>query len=173
MSALCNHTRPDFHFDGETCMYARDLRPGDKLSVLSGSAQAAVREADPADEAGWMSVLLDVSWDGPTLISSDTVLSVRRREPDSQPDPTGDQDDGPVTTVTVDLTVTETVRYEFQSEVELPAAVVDDEDELHGYLDENEELWLDDLDPAGRNSGLYITERTLDKARVAVAGGRS
>ncbi|MGX1025555.1 hypothetical protein [Streptomyces sp. SAI-097] len=173
MSALCNHTRADYHHDGETCMYARDLRPGDKLSVLRGSAQAVVREADPAEEDGWMSVLLDVSWDGPTLISSDTVLSVRRPEPDPQPDTTGDQDDGTLTTVTVELTVTETVTYDFQSEVELPADVVDDENELHSYLDEREELWLDDLDPTGKNGALCITERTLDEARVAGVGGKS
>jgi hypothetical protein len=100
-------------------MYARDLRPGDKLSVLRGSAQAVVWEADPAEEDGWMSVLLDVSWDGPTLISSDKILSVRRPEPDPQPNPTGDPDDGPVSTVTV-----------------APADVVDDEHELHRYVDD-------------------------------------
>jgi hypothetical protein len=120
-----------------------------------------------------MSVLLDVSWDGPTLISSDTVLSVRRPEPDPQADTTGDQDDGPLTTVTVALTVTETVTYDFHSEVELPADVVDDENELHSYLDEREELWLDDLDPTGKTGALCITERTLDEARVAGAGGKS
>lgn len=173
MSSLCNHTRADYHHDGETCMYARDLRPGDKLSVLRGSAQAVVREAALAEEDGWMSVLLDVSWDGPTLISSDKVLSVRRPEPGPQPDPAGDPDDGAVTTVTVALTVTETVTYDFQSEVELPADVVDDENELHSYLDEREELWLDDLDPTGKNGALCITERTLDEARVAGAGDRS
>lgn len=173
MSALCNHTRADYHFDDETCMYARDLRPGDKLSVLRGSAQAVVREAEPAEEDGWMSVLLDVSWDGPTLISSDKVLSVRRPEPDPQPDPTGDPDDSPATTVTVALTVTETVTYDFPSEVEVPADVVDDEAELHSYLDEHEEQWLDDLDPTGKNGALYITERTLDEACLAETGGRS
>lgn len=172
MSALCNHTRRDCHFDDETCMHARDLRPGDKISVLSGSAQAVVRKADPADEDGWMSVLLDVSGDGPTLISAETVLSVRRTEPDPQPDLPDDPDDGPVTTVTVELKVTETVAYQFKSEVELPADVIDDEDELHSYLNENEELWLDDLDPTGGTGTLYITERTLDEASLAVTGAR-
>ncbi|MEU2717963.1 hypothetical protein [Streptomyces sp. NPDC007205] len=177
MSELCNHRRPDFHFEGETCMYGRDLRTGDKLPVLKGSAQAVVREVEPADEDGWMSGLLDVSRDGPTLISSDTVLSVRRPEPETHPrphpDPTADQDDGPVTTATVELTVTEMVTYEFQSEVEIPAEVVNDEDELLRYLNENEELWLDDLDPTGKSSALYITERTLDEVSLTKTGGQS
>jgi hypothetical protein len=100
-----------------------------------------------------------------TLTSAETALPAHR--------PQGDQERTPATTVTVKLTVTETVTYEFQSEVELPANLLGDENELQSYLDENEELWLDDLDPTGKNSALYITERTLDEARVAETTTRS
>ncbi|MFI1177815.1 hypothetical protein [Streptomyces melanogenes] len=158
MSELSNHTQANHHPVGETCIYAQDLRPGDRLSVLSG--WAVVREAGPADKNGWVSVLIDVCGDGPMLIGSDTVLSVRRPEPVPESDGTEGEDD-PDVTVTVDLTVTETVLYEFRSEVEVPASVAADEHELHEYLDENESLWLDDLDPTGKNSA--ITERTLDE----------
>ncbi|WP_328898552.1 hypothetical protein OHR86_00030 [Streptomyces sp. NBC_00441] len=69
-------------------------------------------------------------------------------------------------TVTVELTVTEDVTYEFRSEVEVPAEIATDPDELHDYLTENEELWLDDLNPVG--GVLYINERHLDQAALVL-----
>ncbi|MFD5728415.1 hypothetical protein ACFWMT_20295 [Streptomyces sp. NPDC058368] len=69
-------------------------------------------------------------------------------------------------TVTVELTVTEAVTYEFRSQVEIPADVAADPDELHDYLTQNEELWLDDLDPVGPT--VTINERHLDQADVVL-----
>lgn len=81
------------------------------------------------------------------------------------PDTTPDAAEETVT-VTVELTVTEDVTYEFSSEVEIPAGIAADPDALHEHLSENEELWLDDLDPVG--AALYINERHLDQAAVVL-----
>ncbi|MFE6714032.1 hypothetical protein [Streptomyces sp. NPDC057695] len=64
------------------------------------------------------------------------------------------------------LTVTEEVTYEFTSEVRLPAYIANNPSALHGYLAENEELWLDDLDPV---SGVTINERSLDDVELTLA----
>ncbi|MFF2411477.1 hypothetical protein [Streptomyces sp. NPDC058092] len=44
-----------------------------------------------------------------------------------------------------------------------------DADALHEYLADNEELWLDSLDPSGANSYLSVNERGLDTAEVVLA----
>ncbi|MFB8442685.1 hypothetical protein ACFC7A_26905 [Streptomyces niveus] len=77
---LCDQHRANYHFDGETCMLAKDLKPGDELTALGGSAQVTVQHVALHTEPGWTSVLLDVSPD-PTAFRSDSVLSVRRPEP--------------------------------------------------------------------------------------------
>ncbi|MEU5825639.1 hypothetical protein [Streptomyces sp. NPDC047803] len=69
-------------------------------------------------------------------------------------------------TVSVELTVTEAVTYEFSSDVAVPAAIAADPDELHDYLSENEELWLDDLDPVG--GCVTVNERYLQQADVVI-----
>ncbi|MGW2304473.1 hypothetical protein [Streptomyces sp. NPDC001809] len=69
-------------------------------------------------------------------------------------------------TVCLALTVTEEVTYEFTSEVRLPAYIANNPSALHGYLAENEELWLDDLDPVG---GVTINERSLDDVELTLA----
>ncbi|MFD9084811.1 hypothetical protein [Streptomyces erythrochromogenes] len=69
-------------------------------------------------------------------------------------------------TVCLALTVTEEVTYEFTSEVRLPAYIANNPSALHGYLAENEELWLDDLDPV---SGVTINERSLDDVELTLA----
>ncbi|MEV7581571.1 hypothetical protein [Streptomyces erythrochromogenes] len=69
-------------------------------------------------------------------------------------------------TVCLALTVTEEVTYEFTSEVRLPAYIANNPSALHGYLAENEELWLDDLDPV---SGVTINERSLDGVELTLA----
>ncbi|MEW1893818.1 hypothetical protein [Streptomyces sp. NPDC085659] len=81
---------------------------------------------------------------------------------DTAPDATAE-----TVTVTVELTVTEDVTYEFRSEIDIPAGIAADPDELHDYLSQNEELWLDDLDPVG--AALYINERHLDQAAIVPA----
>ncbi|MFJ2060388.1 hypothetical protein ACIOMM_31250 [Streptomyces sp. NPDC087908] len=68
-------------------------------------------------------------------------------------------------TVHLALTVTEHVTYEFTSEVQLPAYIANNPSALHSYLAENEELWLDDLDPV---SGVTINERSLDDAELTL-----
>lgn len=64
------------------------------------------------------------------------------------------------------LTVTEEVTYEFTTEVQLPAYIANNPSALHGYLADNEDLWLDDLDPV---SGVTINERSLDDVEFTVA----
>ncbi|MFB8087301.1 hypothetical protein [Streptomyces sp. NPDC055992] len=69
-------------------------------------------------------------------------------------------------TVTVELTVTEDVTYEIRTDVEIPAAIAADPDDLHEHLAEHEELWLDDLDPVGGT--LYINQRHLEQVDVVL-----
>ncbi|MEW2128779.1 hypothetical protein AB0891_34390 [Streptomyces sp. NPDC007259] len=69
-------------------------------------------------------------------------------------------------TITVELTVTEAVTYEIRTNVEVPADVAADPDDLHEHLAEHEELWLDDLDPVGGT--LYINERHLEQVDVVL-----
>ncbi|MFE6461980.1 hypothetical protein ACFVP0_31550 [Streptomyces cinereoruber] len=69
-------------------------------------------------------------------------------------------------TALLTLTVTEEVTYEFTAEVTLPAYIADDPDALHGYLADNEELWLDHLDPL---SGVTVNERSLDDVELTLA----
>ncbi|MGY3341128.1 hypothetical protein ACVW0K_007321 [Streptomyces filamentosus] len=79
------------------------------------------------------------------------------------PEPEGPQE----VTVEVELSVTEEVTYEFTAEVTIPAYLADKPSALHCYLAENEELWLDMLDPAGSCTG--VNERSLDEARLVLA----
>ncbi|WP_331732003.1 hypothetical protein OG592_40990 (plasmid) [Streptomyces avidinii] len=64
------------------------------------------------------------------------------------------------------LTVTEEVTYEFTAEVELPAYIAANPNALHDYLTENEDIWLDHLDPL---SGITINERSLDDVEPTLA----
>ncbi|WP_327242234.1 hypothetical protein [Streptomyces sp. NBC_01320] len=47
-----------------------------------------------------------------------------------------------------------------------------DADELHEYLADNEEPWLDSLDPSGASGYLSIDERSLDTAEVVLAAAQ-
>ncbi|MEU8960077.1 hypothetical protein AB0C93_37955 [Streptomyces sp. NPDC048518] len=77
LNPLCAH-RANYHFEGETCRYAADLKRGDQVGVVSGAHAIVLRDAQPvADEPGWVSVLLDASGDGPALVPADKVLPVR------------------------------------------------------------------------------------------------
>ncbi|MFJ5079576.1 hypothetical protein ACIP8Z_33980 [Streptomyces sp. NPDC088553] len=64
------------------------------------------------------------------------------------------------------LTVSEEVTYEFTVEVQLPAYIVNNPNALRDYLADNEDLWLDDLDPL---SGVTINERSLDDVELTLA----
>ncbi|WP_351234272.1 hypothetical protein [Streptomyces sp. NPDC002133] len=94
-----------------------------------------------------------------------------RRAPQSEAEQDADEDaEGrDEVTVTVLLTVTEQVTYEFEAELKLPARTVDDPEALRDYLDLNEEVWLDHLDPTGASGCLSVNERSLDEASVVLA----
>ncbi|MFD3728844.1 hypothetical protein [Streptomyces sp. NPDC058671] len=64
------------------------------------------------------------------------------------------------------LTVSEEVTYELTVEVQLPAYIVNNPNALRDYLADNEDLWLDDLDPL---SGVTINERSLDDVELTLA----
>ncbi|MGO4459863.1 hypothetical protein AB4039_21580 [Streptomyces sp. M-16] len=64
------------------------------------------------------------------------------------------------------LTVTEEVTYEFTVEVELPAYIASNPNALRDYLADNEDIWLDHLDPL---SGVTINERSLDDVELTLA----
>ncbi|MFE5715790.1 hypothetical protein ACFQ7J_33840 [Streptomyces sp. NPDC056501] len=64
------------------------------------------------------------------------------------------------------LTVSEEVTYEFTVEVEIPAYIANNPNALRDYLADNEDIWLDHLDPL---SGVTINERTLDGVEVTLA----
>ncbi|MFI0743423.1 hypothetical protein ACH4PU_35945 [Streptomyces sp. NPDC021100] len=162
----CTH-RPDDHFPGESCIRADEVRPGDRIAVLGGAALAVVRDARPHTEPGWTALLLDTPADGPAVLESGTLLPVRRPEPEPDPEPL---DDEPEVSVTVELTVTEEVEYVFTTRVEVPASIAADDEALRDHLAEDEELWLDGLDPSG-GKGIYLSvnERSLDAARVVLA----
>ncbi|KPI30559.1 hypothetical protein OV450_7219 [Actinobacteria bacterium OV450] len=63
------------------------------------------------------------------------------------------------------LTVSEEVTYEFTAEVELPAYIANNPNALRDYLAENEDIWLDHLDPL---SGVTINERSLDDVQLTL-----
>ncbi|MEU6381889.1 hypothetical protein [Streptomyces sp. NPDC046909] len=158
MSALCNHRRADHHHDGETCRYARELQPGDKISILSGCL-AEVLDAHPAESDGWMSVLLDVSWDGATLIACDTILAVRPANglrPDELPAPE------PGTEVRVRVEVTEEVLYEDDVVLTVPVSATADDTALLIYLSTHWEDYNDVIE----NGASVVNEQTITSARI-------
>ncbi|MDQ1013188.1 hypothetical protein QFZ82_007673 [Streptomyces sp. V4I23] len=63
--------------------------------------------------------------------------------------------------------VTEEVTYEFEAELELPARAVADSETLRDYLAENEEVWLDHLDPL--THCISVDERSVDDATLVLA----
>jgi hypothetical protein len=70
------------------------------------------------------------------------------------------------TTAMVQLTVTETVVYDFPVSVEIPASLADDPEELAAYLADDESGWLDELPIDGSKGYLAVTPRSVDKARI-------
>ncbi|MFE1521994.1 hypothetical protein ACFW9I_35210 [[Kitasatospora] papulosa] len=145
---LCNHRRFDHHFEGETCRYASELKPGDKFGVLD-DALVVVLVAHPAEKS-WMSVPLDGSVDGPTLIAHDTVPTVRSAggvRPDELPAPDPDIE------VRLKAKVTEELIYEAHLTFAVPAsATVDDA----AYLGEHSSTYEDVI---RRNGCLSTTSR--------------
>ncbi|MFC9260808.1 hypothetical protein ACFRFJ_38490 [Streptomyces hydrogenans] len=121
----------------------RLLRNLDTLGVQFGFLPASAQRRD------------DPSWDAPSLLC--LVVNTQAPEPED-----GEQE----VTVTVELTVTEEVTYEFTAEVEVPSHLTRAPGALHEYLAHNEELWLDSLDPAG--GCITVNERSLDEASLVL-----
>ncbi|WP_331757012.1 hypothetical protein OH782_41310 (plasmid) [Streptomyces sp. NBC_01544] len=155
---------PDYSVAGEPCASVADLQPGDQIPVLGGAALLSVLEISHDPDTGATSLHIDAapSGPGPFMLPTGSMVNVRRPEPEQA------EDDEEVT-VTVSLAVTEQVTYEFETEVQIPAGVAGDADALHEYLADNEELWLDSLDPSGANGYLNVNERSLDTVEVVLA----
>lgn len=71
----------------------------------------------------------------------------------------------------VRLTVTEEVTYDFTATLILDAAdaahaVTLTDRELAAWLEENDEHWIDHLDPTGGTCSLDINERSVDEAEL-------
>ncbi|MEV0493397.1 hypothetical protein [Streptomyces atratus] len=158
----------DYSVAGEPCASVADLRPGDQIPVLGGAALLSVLDISHDPDTGATSLHIDAapSGPGPFLLPTASMVNVRRPEPE-QAKHTGEDDEE--VTVTVSLAVTEQVTYEFETEVQIPAGVAGDADALHEYLADDEELWLDSLDPSGANGYLSVNERSLDTAEVVLA----
>ncbi|MFE5795788.1 hypothetical protein ACFQ8C_24885 [Streptomyces sp. NPDC056503] len=122
----------------------RLLRDLDTLGVRFGFLPDSAQQPD------------DPAWDAPSLLC--LVVNADAPEP---------EDREREVTVSVDLTVTEEVTYEFTAEVQLPAHLAHNPGALRAYLADNEELWLDDLDPLGAT--LSVNERSLDEASLTLA----
>ncbi|GAA3378612.1 hypothetical protein GCM10020367_58820 [Streptomyces sannanensis] len=76
-------------------------------------------------------------------------------------------------TVTISLTVTEEATYEFTADAEVPAGVAVDAGALRDHLADNEEFWLDQLDPSGGSGSVCVNERSLDGASVVLEASSS
>ncbi|MGY3341135.1 hypothetical protein ACVW0K_007328 [Streptomyces filamentosus] len=149
----------------------------EQLPVLTDPAlHAAWEQSDPRDPHVLLHLLRDLDnlgmrfaplpdsaqrrdappWDAPSLL----CLVVNPEAP--EPGDVVEQE----TTVTVALTVTEEVTYEFTAEVEVPEHLTRAPAALQEYLAHHEELWLDALDPLGE--AVSVNERTLDEASLVL-----
>lgn len=160
--SVCTHP-PSFHFEGETCRQAEDLKPGDQLRVLSGgSALARVLDATPA-EKGWTSVVLDVCWDGPTMIASDTVMTVRPVDgltAQEQPEPE------PETEIRVALEITEEAIHEVELTLHVPIGTAASNAALRDYLSTDWGLFSDVLG----DSKVTVNNQQLTRAEILRKG---
>ncbi|MFE3121852.1 hypothetical protein ACFXHD_00335 [Streptomyces hydrogenans] len=144
----------------------------DLPELTDPALRAAWGAADPQDPQVLLRILRDLdilgtpfvkfprSLLGPADPFNSLVCLVVNAE---APEPEGFEEE---VTVTVALTVTEEVTYEFTSEVQIPSRLVRNGG-IRAYLADHEDLWLDDLDPTG--GVLSINERNLDEASVVLA----
>lgn len=149
---------------GESAARAGDRKAGDQIPVLGGAAVFTVLEA-VHDTASGSALLRLAPAGGPDMVRlpSTVLVDVSRPQPEAEQDT--DRDDEDVTTVA--LTVTEGVTYEFEAELELPARAVADPETLREYLAENEEVWLDHLNPL--THCVSVDERSLGNAALVLA----
>lgn len=95
-------------------------------------------------------------------------MTTATTEPDTAP---ADHDTETEHEVRIRLTVTEEVTYDFTVTLYLAAedavhlATLTD-GELATWMDENDEHWIDDLDPTGDTCSLDINERSVDEAEL-------
>ncbi|MEJ8639949.1 hypothetical protein [Streptomyces sp. MS2.AVA.5] len=157
--------RPDYSSAGEPAARAADLKAGDQIPVLGGAAVLTVLEA-VHDTASGSTLLRLAPAGGPDMVQLPSTALVNVRRPQPEADQDADQDDEDVT-VSVALTVTEEVTYEFEAELELRARAVADPEMLRDYLAENEEVWLDHLNPL--THCVSVDERSLDNAALVLA----
>lgn len=91
-----------------------------------------------------------------------------RRPPVKQLPPPADASPSPApasgqVVVTVELDVSEDIRYSFTANLIVPAGVADDQGKLYSYLDVNEHVWLAALDPAAHS---LSAEWTLNRITI-------
>ncbi|MEU8708722.1 hypothetical protein [Streptomyces sp. NPDC048565] len=143
---------------------APDLRAGHRIALYGGQIVLTVQEAthDPSNDA----VLLrldSVGATAPVRLSSAAVVDLYV-EPEQPPE---EEEEDHEVTITVELTVTEEVTYGFTAEVEVPSRAAADPEALREYLGENEEAWLDHLNPLSDCES--VNERSLDQVRLVLA----
>ncbi|MEV5204382.1 hypothetical protein [Streptomyces sp. NPDC053720] len=146
---------------------ADELKADDRLSILGGAAVLTVLEATHGLGVGptLLRVCLPAGGTGFVRLPPAAPVSIHR--PQAEPDRSADDDK--LVETTVALSVTETVTYEFEVETEVPAYAIGDADALHEYLTDNEELWVEHVDPLGANGYLCVVERSLDDSSVVLA----
>lgn len=157
--------RPDYSSAGHPAARAADLKVGDQIPVFDGAAVFTVLEA-VHDAASGRTLVRLAPAGGPDAIQLPSTALVNDRRPQPEAEQAADQNDEDVT-VKVALTVTEEVTYEFETELELPARAAADPETLRDYLAENEEAWLDHLDPLTHCTS--VNERSLDNAALVLA----
>ncbi|MBV7674078.1 hypothetical protein STHAL_32035 [Streptomyces halstedii] len=155
---------PDCSAPGAPAVRAADLKAGDLISVLDGAAVLTVQEAAYDASTGTTLLRVDTS-PGPVRVPALDAVVVSDPQPpaDRQTCNEEEGDEGEVT-IAVALSVTEQVAYEFTVDVEVPVSATADDETLHDYLAENEELWLDYLDPVSHCA--YVNERSLDQVSL-------
>ncbi|MFD9047763.1 hypothetical protein [Streptomyces zaomyceticus] len=150
-------------------------RPEQLPELEDPELQRAWGEANPRDPQSLLHILRALGGMGARL---DTLpdAALEQADPDEDteclrclvvnanaPEPAGHDRE---VTVRVAMTVTEEVTYEFTAEIELPARIANNPRALYDYLNDQEDTWLDQLDPL---SGVTVNERSLDNAELRLA----
>ncbi|HBF82628.1 MAG TPA: hypothetical protein DD420_22655 [Streptomyces sp.] len=142
---------------------AADLKAGDQISVLGGAAALTVQDVAYDAATGATLLRFDIP-SSPVQLPPVAVVDVH--EPQPPADLHAPTEEEAEVAVTVELSVTEQVAYEFTVDVEVPVSATADDETLRDYLAENEELWLENLDPLSHCA--YVNERSLDEVSFAL-----
>lgn len=167
MSTVCTHPR-DYHRDGETCRTAGSLKPGDQIRALAGAMLVVVRDAAPAQYAGYTSLVLPGSGDAPCplLIGSDTVLTVRPRaglKAEELPEPE------PEVEIRAAIQVAEESTYSTDVTLTVPVSAAADDEALEAYLGEHWQGLSDFVDGATAtiDAQYLISASVVERGRTA------